>query len=183
MNNDEQDIRVIKKIRHGDRNAYADIVERYKGPIYNLAVKLTGSVADADELAQDVFVRVYENLDRFDDSKRFFPWLYTVASNVIRNHLKKHRSILFRFKKANFTHEQLRDTHTPEKSVSDIQQQKKLSQCILKLPTIQKEAVVLRYYQELSFEEIAEIQSCSVAAAKMRVYRALEQLNSFMKNI
>ena len=95
MNYDDRDIRVIRQVLRGDRDAYADIVERYKSPIYNLAVRLTGSLSDAEDLAQDAFIRIYEILDRFDDSKRFFPWMYTVALNVIRNDVKKKRSICF----------------------------------------------------------------------------------------
>ena len=178
----------IRPARHrndflrGDREAYADIVERYKSPIYNLAARLTGSQSDAEDLAQDVFIRVYETLDRFDVTKRFFPWMYTVALNVIRNDLKKKRSIFFRIQTENDTNKWLKNTNTPEKSVSDNQQQKKLARCILKLPITQKEAVVLRYHQNLTFEEIAEIQTCSVSAAKMRVYRGLEKLNRLMKS-
>ena len=182
MNYDERDIRVIRQVLRGDRDAYADIVERYKNPIYNLAVRLTGSLSDAEDLAQDAFIRIYEILDRFDDSKRFFPWMYTVALNVIRNDVKKKRSFVFRMQTGDVSDKWLKDTDTPEKSVSDNQQQKILSRCILKLPITQKEAVVLRYYQNLAFEEIAEIQACSVSAAKMRVYRGLEQLNHLMQS-
>ncbi len=182
MSYDEHDIRVIRQVLRGDRDAYADIVERYKNPIYNLAVRLTGSLSDAEDLAQDAFIRIYEILDRFDDSKRFFPWMYTVALNVIRNDVKKKRSFVFRMQTGDVSDKWLKDTDTPEKSVSDNQQQKILSRCILKLPITQKEAVVLRYYQNLAFEEIAEIQACSVSAAKMRVYRGVEQLNRLMQS-
>ena len=182
MKYDERDIGVIRQVLQGERDAYADIVERYKNPIYNLAVRLTGNLSDAEDLAQDVFIRVYENLDRFDITKRFFPWMYTVALNVIRNYNTKNKPKLMRFQKDNYSDKWLKHTDTPEKSVSENQQQKKLARCILKLPTIQKEAVVLRYYQGLTFEEIAEVRSCSLSAAKMRVYRGLEQLNRLMQS-
>jgi len=182
MNYDEHDIRVIRQVLRGDRDAYADIVERYQSPIYNLAVKLTGSLSDAEDLAQDVFLRVYESLDRFDNSKRFFPWMYTVALNVIRNYNKKNKQIFLRIQQENFTDKWLKHTETPEKNVSENQQQKKLARCILKLPIRLKEAVVLRYYQGLTFGEIAEARSCSLSAAKMRVYRGLEQLNRLMQS-
>jgi RNA polymerase sigma-70 factor (ECF subfamily) len=182
MNHNERDIRVIRQVLRGNRDAYADIVERYKSPIYNLAVRLTGSLSEAEDLAQDVFIRVYEILDRFDDSKRFFPWMYTVALNVIRNHIKKKRSIFLRFQTNTVADKWHKDTNTPEKSVSDSQQHERLARYILKLPILQKEAIVLRYYQSLAFEEIAEIQACSVSAAKMRVYRGLEQLNRLLQS-
>ena len=182
MNYDGQDIRVIRQVLRGDRNAYADIVERYKNPIYNLAIRLTGSLADADDLAQDIFIRVYERLDRFDVTKRFFPWMYIIALNVIRNYNRKNKSIFLSLQNNNSADKWLKHTETPEKSVSENQQQKKLARCILKLPMIQKEAVVLRYHQGLTFEEIAEVRSCSLSAAKMRVYRGLELLNRLMQS-
>ena len=182
MNYDEHDIRVIWQVLRGDRNAYADIVERYKSPIYNLAIRLTGNLTDADDLAQDIFIRVYERLDRFDVTKRFFPWMYTVALNVIRNYNRKNKSIFLRFHNNNSEDKWLKHSETPEKNVAENQEQKKLARCILKLPIIQKEAVVLRYYQGLTFEEIAEVGSCSLSAAKMRVYRGLEQLNRLMQS-
>lgn len=183
MNSDEMDIRVIKNIRTGDRDAYADIVESYKGLIYNLAFRMTGSLSDAEDLAQDVFIRVFETLDRFDDSKRFFPWMYMIALNLIRNHLKRNKPILLRFKKERFTDESLKHIDTPEKSVSEKQQRRNLDRRILGLPLKKREAIVLRYYQGLPFEEIAEIQSCSVSAAKMRVYRSLKQLKRLMNSV
>lgn len=182
MNYDEMDIRAIQRVRQGNRNAFADIVERYNSPIYNLAFRLTGCLADAEDLAQEVFIRVYESLSRFDDSRRFFPWMYTVALNVIRNYQRKKRPIFQHIQADILLAKWLKDTVTPEKNVSDVQQRKILAQCILKLSTSKKEAVVLRYYQGLTFEEIAEIQSCSISAAKMRVYRGLEKLNRLMRD-
>lgn len=182
MKHDERDIQVVRQVLRGNRDAYADIVERYKSPVYNLAVRLTGSLSEAEDLAQEVFIRVYETLDRFDDSKRFFPWMYTVALNVIRNDAKKKKSIFFRIQTDNVPDKWLKDTNTPEKSVSDSQQHQRLARFVLKLPTLQKEAIVLRYYQSLAFDEIAEIQACSISAAKMRVYRGLEQLNRLMQS-
>ena len=182
MNSDEQDIRAIAKIRQGDRDAYSDIVEKYKGLIYNLVTKITANLLEAEDIAQDVFIQIYKNLNRYDETKRFFPWMYTVALNVIRNQHKKMRLLTLRSEQKGLADKWLKHYETPEKSVAIAQQQMILARCILDLPMKQREAIVLRYYQGLAFEEIAEIQSCSVSAAKMRVYRCLEHLKRLMKD-
>ncbi len=64
-------------------------IEAYNGPIFNLAYRMTGSREDADDLTQETFIRAYQNLRRYDRSKKFFTWLYTIGINLIRNHLKK----------------------------------------------------------------------------------------------
>ena len=182
MNSDEQDIRAIAQIRQGDRDAYSDIVKKYKGLIYNLVIKITGNLSEAEDITQDVFVQIYKNLNRYDETKRFFPWMYTVALNVIRNKQNKKAPVILSSEQEALADQWLQHSETPEKTVSIAQQQMILARCILDLPMKQREAIVLRYYQGLAFEEIAEIQSCSVSAAKMRVYRCLEHLKNLMKD-
>lgn len=181
MNSDDQDIRIVRQIRRGDKDAYAAIVEKYKNRIYALAVRLTGSPSDAEDLAQEVFLHIFEKQHAFDETRRFYPWMYTLALNVIRNHLKKNRAIFSRIDRRYDAEHQSKVAVTAEDSFSIAQQQNKLARCILRLPAMQKEAVILRYYQELSFEDISEIQACSISAAKMRVYRGLEKLNRLMQ--
>ena len=182
MNSDEQDIRAIAKIRQGDRNAFSDIVDKYKGLIYNLVTKITGNSLEAEDITQDVFIQIYKNLNRYDVTKRFFPWMYTVALNVIRNKQTKRTPLVLSSEQEGLADKWLKYLDTPEKTVAIAQQQMILARCILDLPIKQREAIVLRYYQGLAFEEIAEIQSCSVSAAKMRVYRCLEQLKRRIKD-
>ena len=182
MNSDEKDIRAIEKIRQGDRDAYSDIVKKYKGLIYNLVIKITGNLFEAEDITQDVFIQIYKNLNRYDETKRFFPWMYTVALNVIRNKQSKKTPLILSSEQEALADGWLKHSDTPEKTVAVAQQQMILARCILDLPIKQREAIVLRYYQGLAFEEIAEIQSCSVSAAKMRVYRCLEQLKHLMKD-
>ena len=85
----DQESKIIRRILSGEHEAYALLVEKYKGPVYNLASRLTGRHQDKEDLAQEIFIRAFEALERFDETKRFFPWLYTIALNVIRNHKKK----------------------------------------------------------------------------------------------
>ena len=177
----ESDNKIIERIISGDRQAYAYLVDRYKGPIYNLAFRMTGHHQQTEDLAQEIFLRAYQSLDKFDASRRFFSWLYTLALNLLRNHLKKRKPL--RLHDARNTRQKLEvaDHRNPELIVNEMEQCRLLSQKIQALPVSQKEAVVLRYYQDLSFEDIAEILDISLSAAKMRVYRGLARLSELLK--
>ena len=84
-----KDIDIIRRVLEGNRDSYALIVDKYKGPIFNLTYRMTGSYDDASDLAQETFIRAYKNLSRFNTEKKFFTWLYTISLNLIRNHLKE----------------------------------------------------------------------------------------------
>ena len=174
--NKEKDI--ICRVLKGDRDAYALLIEEYKGPIFNLAYRMTCEYQDAEDLAQEAFVRAYNTLKRFDTDKRFFPWLYTIALNLIRNHLKKKKPSLADEASAN---KWLDNGDSPEQAVVKRQQAEQLNSCLQKLPVDLREAIILRFYQDLLFEDLSEILDISLSAAKMRVYRGLEKLRSFME--
>jgi len=173
----EKESKIIRRILCGEHEAYALLITEYKAPVYNLVLKLTDNREDAEDLAQEIFIRAFEAIERFDVRKRFFPWLYTIALNMIRNHHKKKKPLLMRNFEALLAGRRMAAVRNPEHMVQSKQASQLLNRCIRKLPIPQKEAVVLRYYQELTFEEIAEIQKIKISTAKMRVYRGLKHLS------
>ncbi len=192
---------IILRILQGEREAYALLVDEYKAAVFNLTYRMTGNYEDASDLAQETFVRAYANLEKFHTDRRFFAWLYTIALNIIRNHLKKEslsRAILFRWfrghdqdtarsedvegrKSVNVAPSTVMSGATPETELLETEQTQKLASCLNGLPPEQREAVVLRFYQAFSFEEMADILEISQSAVKMRVYRALERLKRLIK--
>ncbi|MBW2630449.1 MAG: RNA polymerase sigma factor [Deltaproteobacteria bacterium] len=178
---EKKEIDIIRCVLEGDRHSYALLVDTYKAPIFNLAYRMTGSYEDASDLAQETFVKAFENLGRFDQGKKFFTWLYTIGLNLVRNHLKKRKKVFLR----DFTEDTdllSRDNPSnPEHSLIREQRVCHLNMCLHRLSDNLKEAVVLRFYQELSFEEVAEISGLSLSAAKMRAYRGLEKLRELME--
>jgi len=175
---EEQD--VIAQVRRGERAAFAVLVDAYAKPIFNLAFRMTGNRQDADDLAQETFLRVYQKLKRFDPEKKFFTWLYTIALNIIRNHLKSSPERTARIAEMAHPPSDPVDPANPEGLFLDREKAQLLEICLQKLPSELKEAVVLRYYQDLSFDEIATITDASVSAVKMRAYRGLERLRALM---
>lgn len=103
---DAQDTQIVAQILGGDRQAYSLLVKKYQSIIYNLAYRMTANTQDAADLTQDIFIRAYTYLWRYNPQKKFFAWLYTIALNTIKNHLKKINNIKTRAlkirKNANF---------------------------------------------------------------------------------
>ncbi|MDY6792919.1 MAG: sigma-70 family RNA polymerase sigma factor [Thermodesulfobacteriota bacterium] len=173
--NKRQENETIENVLNGDREKFALLVDRYKGPVYNLVYRLTGSRDDAEDLAQEIFLKAYQSLNSFKIKRRFFPWLYTIAVNLTRNHLKKKKPILVK------NVDRLpADKTSPEQAVSHQQEAEALARYIQRLPVSLREAIILRYYHYLHFEDISQILCISLSAAKMRVYRGLKKLEILM---
>lgn len=179
---EEQDI--IARVRRGERAAFAALVDAYAKPIFNLAFRMTGSHQDAEDLAQETFIRAYQNLRSFDPRRPFFTWLYTIGLNLIRNHLKKSKKtdVADRWEGTGAETGHPDPAANPEEILIDGQKAHLLEQSLLKLPEAFREAVVLRYIGRLSFEEIARLSGISLSLAKMRVYRGLERLKAIVES-
>ncbi|MBE0555935.1 MAG: RNA polymerase sigma factor, partial [Proteobacteria bacterium] len=168
----------------GDRAAFATLVDAYKGAIFNLAFRMTGSHQDADDLSQETFIRAYRNLRHFDLQKRFFTWIYTISLNLIRNHLKKRGREMSRETAVLHASEtRIQEDAQTEGAMIRAQNIRCLENCLQKLPADLREAIVLRFFQGLSFEEIATISDASLSAVKMRVYRGLERIKRLMEEM
>ncbi len=162
--------KIIDRVLQGDRQAYALLVKEYKSPIYNLAYRMTGNLEDAADLTQDIFIRAYIHLWRYNPEKKFFTWLYTIALNTIKNFIKKNKITQTSDLKEN---QSLAEQNSSAAQDMDI---------YLSALDVQTRAFILmKYVQELSFEEISEISGKSISAVKMRVYRGLESLRSKIK--
>ena len=167
---------IVARVLKGDRQAYALLVEEYKSPIYNLAYRMTGNSEDADDLTQETFIRAYQYLWRYDTSKKFFTWLYTLALNLIRNHFKKN--------KYNKSSEELSANLLADKNPSpetELIETQEISVYLLRLEDESRALLIMKFHQGLTFEEIAQITGKSISAVKMRIYRGLEKLKELLK--
>lgn len=175
-----QEREIIGRVRRGEREAYALLVETYKGLVFNLAFRMTGNYQDADDLTQETFIRAYQKLQQFDQDKKFFTWLYTIGINLIRNHLKKKArdisspAVHLRFG----SHTQVQESR--EGGLLSEESIRRLNEIMQKLPVDLREAIILKFHQDLTFEEVAAITGDSVSAVKMRIYRGLEKLKFLM---
>jgi len=175
------DEEIVAEVLRGERQAYAKIIDAYKVPIFNLALRMTGRHEDADDLTQETFIRAYQKLHQYDRERKFFTWLYTIGINLIRNHLKKkERNDVSRPADCLRPESPLQGDDGGEGDLLSEDRMKKLEENMRKLPVEMREAIILKYQQDLTFEEIADITGDSMSAVKMRVYRGLERLKSLM---
>jgi RNA polymerase sigma-70 factor (ECF subfamily) len=180
----DQEQEIIGQVLGGDRSAFADLVEKYRGPIFNLAYRMTGSREDADDLTQETFIRVYQNLRRYDRSRKFFTWLYTISINLIRNHLKKNaRDVSHLAANSSSLEHQVQGHESGEGDMLSNDRMIRLQQVIRNLPVDLREVIILKFVQDLTFEEVANVTGDSVSAVKMRIYRGLEKMKQMMEGI
>ena len=161
----------------GDWGAFAGLVERHHGAVYRLALRMTGSRQDAEDLAQETFLRIHARLGTYDPARPFAQWMYAVGLNLVRDHLKARSRTL--------PPEFARQTPGPAPEQPDAvlarsQEKRRVGEMLGELPGVLREAVVLRYYMDLSFAEIAQTADISLSSAKMRVYRGLDRLRELM---
>ncbi len=168
--------------RKGDSRAFAELVNLYADKLYQLAFRLTGNRQEAEDVVQETFLRVYKHLDRYDETLKFSTWIYRIASNLCIDRLRKRRNV-YSLDAQSGEHEDLDgysmlpgDERTPESEVLLSETQQMVHRAIESLPLKYRTVVVLRYLQDLSLQEIAEVLDVPVTTVKTRVHRAREYM-------
>ena len=179
---------VVTSFLAGEERAFQELVERYQGRLLNFVYRTIGDREKAEDLVQEVFIRVYRHLHRFDRSKKFSTWIYTIASNLAKNELRnrsRNPLVLFQTIKKNWQDEdrplQFED---PASRPDDLYRKRHLralvEETVAMLPEHHRQVFVLRELEGKSYEEIAEITDCNLGTVKSRLNRAR---NSFAEII
>ena len=169
------DNHIVEQVRQGDIEAYSELVQRYQKCIFNLMYRFSYTSGDAAELTQDVFCKAYEKLSSFQNNRTFFPWLYTLAINHGRawNRQQERKKNGIQLYTDSLPPD---DPALPLEIVEKKQEILKMFTALAELPHEKREILLLRYQQELSIGEIANIFDLSISAVKMRISRSLELL-------
>lgn len=167
-----EDRDLILRARKGSIDAYNLLVSRWEKRIFNYIFRLVREREDALDLAQDVFLKAYQNLSKLEDLSRFGPWLYRIAHNESYSLLRKNRP--------ETDLEDLPPESAPSRRMLPVETGLAVESAMARLSSEQREAVVLKIYQGFKFEEIAEILSCPVSTVKSRLYTALELLKDLL---
>jgi len=168
----------LERARRGDKNAFGQLIEAYQGPVYNLAYRMLGNAGEAEEAAQEAFIRAYTRLDSYDPAHKFSTWLLSITSNYCIDQIRKRRAVLLSIDEPLPPHPALHSDNNKGPEAQYLAQEREaLVQGMLReLPDEYRQAVVLRYWYDMSYEEIAEIQKTTVSAVKSRLFRARRQL-------
>jgi len=174
--------RLARLARKGDQRAFAELVELYKDKIYHLAYRMLSNRHEAEDVVQETFLRVYMNLDRYDELQKFSTWIYRIGTNLCIDRLRK--------RKPNFSLDAEitdaegidgyamipSDNETPESRLLLSETQQTIRKAIDSLPVKYKSVVVLRYLHDMSLQEIGDVLDMPVTTVKTRVHRGREFL-------
>jgi len=167
--------------KNGDNKAMEEIVLRYKNPVYRFIYRLCANAAEAEDLAQEVFLRVHQSRQDYEPTGRFSTWIFCIAHHLfISNLRRKKRFILWPRQKDDPEAEvEFASGALSPNQVAEANDNTKLVQkCIQGLPFLQKEALILCEYENLSYEEIARILRKNLGTIKTLIYRARENLKA-----
>ena len=174
---------LIARAVGGDRRAFAELVERHYDFIFRTACKWCGKVSDAEDVAQEAFIKAYRALPSFRGESAFYTWLYRIGINTAKNYLvamgrRAPTTTEFDSEDAeNFEDgEYLRDVNTPENELMSKQIAKTVNDTMEQLPEELRTAIVLREIDGLSYEEIATVMDCPIGTVRSRIFRARETI-------
>lgn len=183
---DDLDLTLMARVKTGDERAFETLIETHQVRVIGTVAKMLGGDADAEDIAQQVFIRVWNSAGRYEPTAKFTTWLFTITRNLVFNELrrrKRHPATSLDREDEDGRHLDAPDTvtRTPAASLLDEELQSAIQKAIDALPETQRMAVVLRRYEELSYEEIGEILELSVPAVKSVLFRARTELREGLR--
>ncbi|GEN31665.1 RNA polymerase sigma-70 factor (ECF subfamily) [Cerasibacillus quisquiliarum] len=179
----------IKKVKKGDQSAFEDIVVLFQSKIYQHCYRMLGNAHEAEDVAQEAFIRAYVNIHSYDDSRKFSTWLYRIATNLSIDRLRKRKPDYFLDAEIKGTdgldmYSQLAtDARLPEEEVQGMELEKMIYQEIANLPPIYRSIITLRYLEEFSLKEISEIMDLPLGTVKTRIHRGREALRKKLRYV
>lgn len=169
---------LIDRIIAGEQQMYTELINRYKGYAFTIALKILQNRPEAEEAAQDAFIKAFHNLAKFNRESKFSTWLYRIAFNTAISYKRKSKAIFQSIETV-----QIAQRHEGEGNVEYDDKKKFIEQAMRKLNDADRLAVNLFYLQEFSLEEIAEITGMQANTVKVRVHRARQRLAEELKSI
>jgi RNA polymerase sigma-70 factor (ECF subfamily) len=174
----DPDYLLIDRILAGETNLYAELVDRYKSYVYTIALKVLLVKPEAEEAAQDSFIKAFHGLKGFNREAKFSTWLYRIAFNTAISYKRKHRQ-----KFQSIEHTVIAYTQEAEGMLEKTDKKKYLNQAMAMLSESDRTALTLFYLQEFSLEEIAEITNMQANTVKVKIHRARLRIAEELKTI
>jgi RNA polymerase sigma factor (sigma-70 family) len=182
------DLALMQKVKSGDTDAFQELVEIHQNRVVGTVAKMLGDETEAEDVAQQVFVRVWRSAARYEPTAKFTTWLFKITRNLVFNEMRRRK------RHVAISLDQPRDTDderplqaadhsskAPDTAVLDQEMMDAIHKAIEELPETQRMAIVLRRYEETPYEEIAEILELSVPAVKSLLFRARTELREKLR--
>jgi len=179
---DADDLRLMRLVGRADTNALEELIEKHQALVAGTVARMLGSNSDVEDIAQQVFIRVWKSARRYVPRAKFTTWLLKITRNLVFNELRrtKRRAHVPLQPEAATEDLSLKDDTNlaPDASLLEVELRQTIEEAILQLPETQRMALVLRRYEQLSYEEIADVLDLSVPAVKSVLFRARSELRT-----
>lgn len=173
-NKSDQDY--INKIVDGDTSAFAMLVNRYKDLVYTLAYKMLKNREEAEEIAQDTFVKIYKSVGKFKGDSKFSTWVYKVTYNTCLDHLKKKKRGINITYIEDFDLQQLNTIDKISNAIDEKEKNQKIHDCLNLLPSEEAFLLTLFYFEQQSTDEIAKVMDTNANNIKIKLYRTRKKM-------
>ena len=179
--NSSDELKLIQEFKNGNEQAFNQLVLRYQEKIYWIVRRMIPDHDDADDITQNVFVKAYRSLKTFKGESSFYTWVYRIAINLSLNEIRRKK-----LRKTFSLEEEEIQVHSsdaqPLEQMEREEQRRLIQEAIELLPEKQKKVFVLRYYEELPYEEIAKILHTSVGGLKANYFHAVKKIGEYVKH-
>ncbi len=190
MSADASDLSLVRRVQRGDKGAFDALVLKYQHKLVKLVMRYVRNPAEAEDIAQEAFIKAYRALPQFRGDSAFYTWLYRIAINTAKNAVvSRDRSpVEYDLDRSNTDESydmqgRLKDSETPEGLVLTDEIRSTVNAAIEALPEDLRTAIVLRELEGLSYEEIAEAMACPVGTVRSRIFRAREAIDRRLREV
>lgn len=183
---DELITKRVKEVLNGDQEAFEEIVIHFQHRLYQVCYRMLNNAAEAEDIAQEAFVRAYVNLESYDQKRKFSTWLYRIATNLCIDRIRKKKPDYHLDAEVPGTegldmYSQIAaDQELPEEEVEKMEMQERIQYEVSRLPDKYRTIIILRYMEDLQLQEIADILEMPLGTVKTRVHRGREALRQQM---
>ncbi|KLT70683.1 RNA polymerase sigma factor [Flavobacterium sp. ABG] len=171
----------IRLIIQGDSNSFAVLVNRYKDMIFSLALKMVKNREEAEEVAQDTFIKIYTSLSKFKGDSKFSTWIYKIAYNTCLDRLKKNRKEENNISIDEFSAHLIKTMDNALSVLEEKERKQTIQKCLNLLPGDENFLLTLFYFDDQSLEEIGKIMNISANNAKVKLFRSRQKLAVILK--
>ncbi|PWH82856.1 RNA polymerase [Algibacter marinivivus] len=171
----------IDLIINGDTNAFAILVDRYKDLVYTLTRRMLKNREEAEEVAQDTFIKAYKSLGRFKGDSKFSTWIYRIAYNTSLDRLKKNRKHFNDVAIDEFTEHQVKTIDNALSQLENEERNQAIQKCITQLPSDDAFILTLYYFEDQSLDEISKVIGLTPNNVKVKLFRSRKKLATIMK--
>jgi RNA polymerase sigma-70 factor (ECF subfamily) len=170
----EPEIEWMARVKAGDMEAFRLLVEAHQSRVIGTITKMLGSDAEAEDLAQQVFIRIWKSAPRYQPTAKFTTWLFRITRNLVFNELRRKRHFIDQIE--DIAEPAERPDKEPDQMLLEGELQGAIQEAINQLPESQRMAIILRRYEEMPYEEIANVMGTTVPAVKSILFRARAEL-------